>query len=256
MMPKIVIVIGNSCAGKSTFARYYNNYFDNIYNDIDDYLSLQEVFKIDDILWQGDLQKFLSCKDQLSCSFEIWEAYNKLLKKGEDVKKYLYTKPAVNGGHDIIKPLLWDKILKFSLNNIEKDKLYIIQFSRGRDLQYEKEFGLNNIYDRSLHIITDNVNIDLIRDMLIVNLSANLDIRKKRNVSRRLDGGHYVSDETMVNVYNRDMFVYHKISEKYGYKIIDNFEIPVYEINNDNDLEESQKEKYFLCNIREMLNIK
>lgn len=256
MTPRIVIVIGNSCAGKSTFARYYNNYFDNIYNDIDDYLSLQEVFKIDDMLWQGDLQKFLSCKDQLSYSFEIWGEYDRILQKGEDVKKYLYTKPAADVGHNIVKPLLWDKILKFSLRNIEKDKLYIIQFSRGRDLQYEKEFSLSNIYDRSLQIITDNVNIDLIRESMIVNLSANLDIRKKRNISRHLKGGHYVSDETMVNVYNRDMFVYDKISEKYGYKIIDNFKIPVHEINNDNDLEESQKEKYFLYNIREMLNIK
>ncbi len=212
MNPKILIVIGNSCAGKSTFVRYYNNYFDHIYNEIDDYSPLREVFNIDDILWRGELQEFISYRNRMKFSLEIWEAYNKILKEGKDVKKYLYTKSAMNGGHDIIRPLLWDKILKFSLQNIENDKLYIIQFSRGRDSKYEKELSFNDIYDRSLRIIIDGINPELIQDMLIVNLSASLEVRKRRNTNRYLDGGHYVSDETMINVYNKDIFTYNKLS--------------------------------------------
>lgn len=65
-----------------------------------------------------------------------------------------------------------------------------------------------------------------------------------------------VSDETMINVYNNDIFTYNKLSEQHGYKVINNFKIRVYEINNDNELGELKKEKYFLYHIKEISNIK
>ena len=43
---------------------------------------------------------------------------------------------------------------------------------------------------------------------IIVNLVLPLDIRKKRNYIRYENGGHFVSEDTMNKVYDKDYFSY------------------------------------------------
>jgi predicted ABC-type ATPase len=253
MKPKIVIVIGSSCAGKSTFVKYYNKYFNNTYNEIDDYWALQEIFEMDDSLWKGNFQEFILYKNKLKYCFEIWETYINAIEKGKDVKQYLCTKYAIGGGHNIIKPLLWNKILKFSLRDIKKNEFYIIQFSRGEDFSQNKIMS-SNAYDESLQIIVNS--FDSVENILIVNIVAGFNLRKKRNTNRYLNGGHYVSEETMSNVYKNNIFLFNKTLENWGYKIINNFKIPVYQIINNKDLKEINKNSYFLNHIIKIVNNK
>lgn len=226
LLPNNMIVIGNSCSGKTTFINYFKNLYD-IYSDIDDLGPLLETFMLDDLLYQNKIGEFKKIKNILKYVSKIWEEYNDNINSVNH-----YTKPAKLGdGHDIIRPILWDYIIQYSVMNSEKYN--IIQFSRGCDKLYDIEFS-ENAYFRSINgFINDLQNSD---NCIIVNLVSSLELRKNRNKIRFENGGHYVSDETMNNVYSKDIFEYTKIGDNFGYLIVDNKIIPVYTIFNNKTL--------------------
>ena len=82
---------------------------------------------------------------------------------------------------------------------------------------------------------------------------SNLDIRKERNTQRFLNGGHYVSNETMENVYSSDIFDYSKTIENLGYLIIDEKKIPVFTIINDKMLNEIELDEFLEYNVNEVI---
>ncbi len=203
-LPDNIIVIGNSCAGKTTFVNEFNKYFD-IYSSIDDLAPLQEVFYLDDKLREN--KKFIFDKEfenKIKYCKEIIEQYKKEYPNIE-----FYTNLSVEGkGHDIVKPILWDKILEYALkNNNSSNK--IIQFARGRDEFYEKKYG-KDIYQRSIETICKNLKNK--EEILIINVKAPYKSRVIRNENRAKEGGHYVSSATMKQVYYKDYFN----SEKYN----------------------------------------
>lgn len=222
-LPSNIIIMGNSCVGKTTFVQEFNKYFD-VYENIDDLDPLLEIFRLDDILRENkkllfdkNIQKNIKfCKD-------ILEQY-----KNEYPNINFYTSCSIDKkGHDIINPILWDKILEYSLkNNTSRNK--IIEFARGKDQLYEKKYG-KDCYRRSIEIICKYLtNID---DTLIINIKAPYENRLIRNESRRKKGGHYVSTETMNQVYKDEIF---NINKKDEFSIINikNKDMLVYDLYN------------------------
>lgn len=242
-LPNNMIVIGNSCAGKTTFIEYYKNLYD-IYLGIDDLEPLIETFMLDDLLYQNKIEKFKKIKNKLKYANGIWEEYNDNINSINH-----YTKPAkIGDGHDIIRPILWDYIIKYSVINSEKHN--IIQFSRGCDKLYDLEFS-ENAYFRSIKgFINKLQNND---NCIIINLVSDLEIRKDRNRIRFENGGHYVSDETMNNVYSKDIFEYTKIGDNFGYLIVHDKIIPVYTIVNNKTLNEFEMNEFLEYNVNEVI---
>ncbi|MGM9881688.1 MAG: PfkB family carbohydrate kinase [Bacilli bacterium] len=243
LLPNNIIVIGNSCAGKTTFIDYFKNYY-NIYSDIDDLAPLLETFMLDDLLYQNRIEEFKKIKNKLKYINNIWEEYNDNINS-----IYHYTKPAKQGdGHDIIRPILWDYIIQMAVVNSETHN--IIQFSRGRDRLYELEFS-ENVYFRSIKsFINDLQNSD---NCIIVNLVSSLETRKNRNRIRFENGGHYVSDDTMDNVYSKDIFEYTKTGENFGYLLVDGRTIPVYTIANDKTYSEIELNEFLEYNVNKVI---
>ena len=233
-LPSNIIVIGNSCAGKTTIVNEFNKYF-NVYSNIDDLEPLLEVFKLDDNVRKD---KTYLCKkeviDDIKYCHDIVEEYRNQYPKIDFYKNISKNKK----GHDIIRPILWDKILEYAMkNNSNCNK--IIQFARGKDELYEKKYG-KECYKRSIEAIYKQLeNKD---DILIINVRAMYGNRILRNEKRAKDGGHYVSNETMKQVYGKDHFNSEKDNEYPIFKI-NNKNILVYELEN-KQVKENEIEKY------------
>ncbi len=243
-IPKNIIVIGNSCAGKTTFIDFFKSYFD-IYTDIDDLDPLLEMFLIDDISTKNDINKLRRLKDKLVYMKDICDEY---LDNFSNINHY--SKIAKNGkGHDIINPVLWDLILKKSVSYNKKSN-NIIQFSRGRDLLYEKKFG-KDVYKRSIETVLNE--LDYKENLIIINLVSDLNIRKRRNIIRYKNGGHFVSEETMDNVYKDDVFIYNKFDENRGEITLNSISYPVYTILNNKILSEFELNNFLLYNTFEII---
>ena len=142
-------------------------------------------------------------------------------------------------GHDIIRPILWDYIIQMDVVNSEIHN--IIQFSRGKDELYELQFS-QNAYFRSIESFINN--LENRNNCVIVNLVSSLETRKNRNRIRFENGGHYVSDDTMDEVYSKDIFEYTKTGENFGYLLVAGQNIPVYTIVNDKTLSEIELNKF------------
>lgn len=243
LLPNNIIVIGNSCAGKTTFIDYFKKYY-NIYSDIDDLEPLLEAFMLDDLLYQNKIEEFKKIKNKLKYVNKIWEEYNDNINSINH-----YTKPANLGdGHDIIRPILWDYIIQMAVVNLETHN--IIQFSRGKDELYESQFS-QNAYFRSIKNFINNSKNN--SNSIIVNLVSSLEIRKNRNKIRFENGGHYVSDDTMDNVYSKDIFEYTKTGKNFGYLLVDGRTIPVYTIVNDKTLSEIELNKFLEYNVNKVI---
>ena len=205
---------------------------------------LLETFMLDDLLYQNKIEQFKKIKESLKHVSKIWEEYNNNI----DLINH-YTKPANQGsGHDIIRPILWDYIIQMAVMNSEKHN--IIQFSRGKDDLYETEFT-ENAYFRSIKSFINCLEHN--NNCIIINLVSSLEIRKKRNKIRFDNGGHYVSDDTMDNVYSKDIFEYTKLGENFGYLEIDGRIIPVYTIINDQLLGEIELNEFLEYNINSVI---
>ena len=243
-LPKNIIVIGNSCAGKTTFIDYFKSLY-NIYTDIDDLAPLLEMFMIDDVSSSNDLNELKELRNKLLFMKDIHEQY---IASFPNIDHYSII--AKNGsGHDIIKPELWDIILEKSVKILKKDN-NIIQFSRGKDEVYEKKYG-TDVYNRSLDIIMNQlVNKN---NTIIINLVSNLETRKKRNRIRFENGGHFVSEDTMNNVYKSDIFKYEHVDSNKGFINVDGRKYPVYTINNDKMLSSIELQEFLRYNVNEIL---
>lgn len=175
--------------------------------------------------------------------------YNEYIKTFPNISHYsVMTK---NGqGHDIINPVLWDMILEKAVI-FAKEQNNIIQFSRGKDEDYERQFG-KNIYERSLQsIIKELPNKE---ETIIINLSSDLKTRKSRNHMRYENGGHFISEETMDSVYGDDIFNFEHIDSNRGFIILNGESYPVFTILNNKNLSNVELNQFMLYNINEIIN--
>lgn len=244
ILPKNIIVVGNSCAGKTTFIDFFKSIY-NIYTDIDDLAPLLEMFMIDDVSNDKNLDDFINLKNKLVFMEDIYEHY---LKNFSNIEHYSVI--AKNGeGHDIINPDLWDIILERSVR-VLKNENNIIQFSRGRDEKYEKKYG-RDVYKRSLEIILQE--LDNKTSTIIINLVSDLKMRKERNKIRFEQGGHFVSEDTMDNVYKDDIFQYEHVGDSKGVINLSGVNYPVYMINNNRMLSSIKLSEFLMYNVSEIL---
>ena len=154
ILPKNIIVVGNSCAGKTTFIDFFKSFY-NIYTDIDDLAPLLEMFMIDDVSNGKNLDDLINLKNKLIFMKDI---YNHYLNNFSNIEHYSVI--AKNGeGHDIINPDLWDIILKRSVG-VLKNENNIIQFSRGRDEEYEKKYGVSVVLNHQVPTLENADNVD------------------------------------------------------------------------------------------------
>ncbi len=244
LLPSHIIVLGNSCSGKTTFIKSLRSIYD-IYENIDDLKPLLEMFLIDDISYNHTKEKFRTIENKLEYMEEIYHSY---LTNFNNIEHY--TEKSENGhGYNIIKPILWDLILKKALSK-SKGRNVIIEFSRGKDPSYEKEFG-TDVYKRSIKLILNELHNT--ENVMIINLRSDLYIRKIRNEKRRKDGGHFVAEKTMNSVYKEDLFNYVHTAKNCGYIIIDSQRYPVYSIKNNTNMNKIELNTFFTDNLNKML---
>ena len=226
------------------FSREFSAFY-NIYTDIDDLAPLLEMFMIDDVSNGKNLDDFINLKNKLIFMKDI---YNHYLNNFSNIEHYSVI--AKNGeGHDIINPDLWDIILKRSVG-VLKNENNIIQFSRGRDEEYKKKYG-NDVYKRSLEIVLQE--LDNKTSTIIINLVSDLKMRKERNKIRFEQGGHFVSEDTMDNVYKDDIFQYEHIGDRKGVINLLGVNYPVYTINNNKMLSSIELSEFLMYNVSEIL---
>ena len=203
------------------------------------------MFMIDDVSNGKKLDDFINLKNKLVFMKDI---YNHYLNNFSNIEHYSVI--AKNGeGHDIINPDLWDIILKRSVG-VLKNENNIIQFSRGRDEEYEKKYG-NDVYKRSLEIVLQE--LDNKTSTIIINLVSDLKMRKERNKIRFEQGGHFVSEDTMDNVYKDDIFQYEHIGDSKGVINLSGVNYPVYTINNNKMLSPIELSEFLMYNVSEIL---
>lgn len=244
-LPNNIIVIGNSCSGKTTFINYLKKYYD-IYTDVDDLEPLLETFMLDDESLVLSKDQFTKLKDKLKFMDNI---YNEYIANYDNINHY--TKKAIYGnGHDIIRPILWDMILEKAVSVLHSEN-NIIQFSRGKDELYEHEFG-KNVYKRSIDSILDY--LPLKDKTVIVNLISPLTVRKERNAKRYENGGHFVSEDTMDNVYDKDYFSYVETAGSIGYIEVKKQKYPVITICNDKTLSPVELNSFLYYNLERVVN--
>jgi hypothetical protein len=176
-IPDIIVVIGPSCAGKSTFISKLNSMI--LYDVSDDYSALKEKFLIDN--HEHDVQKL--------------QYFN------NDYNNYgICSKQDINGGYVIINPDLWDIIIDKMLN-IEAFSSLIFECSRGKDKAYieSRNISLDHVYDYLFRTI--NIKKEFDSEVLVINIVASHTNRIARNEKRRKNGGHFVSKRTMDEIY-------------------------------------------------------
>lgn len=243
-LPNNIIVIGNSCAGKTTFIEFLKQYF-TVFTDIDDLEPLLEVFMMDDVSTDENEEMFKKVDAKIKFMHDI---YNEYLSDFDNINHY--SKKSKNGkGHDIVRPILWDLILENAITGLHQQN-NIIQFSRGLDSAYEKEVG-KDIYGRSIKLILNKLPNPT--NSIIINLTSDLDVRKKRNADRFARGGHFVSEETMEQVYGQDIFVYNDVHDNCGYIDVDGMLYPVVTIINNDFLTPIELKKFLLYNLNRVI---
>ena len=83
---------------------------------------------------------------------------------------------------------------------------------------------------------------------------SNLRMRKERNKIRFEQGGHFVSEDTMDNVYKDDIFQYEHVGDSKGVINLSGVNYPVYTINNNNRMLSSiELSEFLMYNVSEIL---
>ncbi len=239
--PQLIIVIGNSCSGKSTFVEFLNKVTSNAYNNYDDFQALNEVFNMDTLLWNNNIDGFNKYTNQIKFSHNIKKEYiNNHFKR-----EFLYTTPTNDGGHKIIKLSLWDKIIEYIVDKINFSQKNIIQFARGNmhPELYNYKSALKEIYSKCPEYIA--------KKSVIVHLISSLNIEKKRNINRKRQGGHFVSEHVLETIYNNTNLSY--LSDDGNYYInLNKYKIPVFRIINTKQFSKKKLEVFLMQEINRL----
>ena len=78
-------------------------------------------------------------------------------------------------------------------------------------------------------------------------------MRKERNKIRFEQGGHFVSEDTMDNVYKDDIFQYEHVEDNKGVISLIGVNYPVYTINNNRMLSPIELSEFLMYNVSEIL---
>lgn len=256
-LPRIIIVLGPPGTGKTSFVHRLKERY-KVYNVINDFEPLQEIFHINDLIYQISKCENLRIRSKLLCeykklsnelhyAYKIWEDYIKEIERNEYVKP-MHSIPDKSGGHKIIDPDVWDEILKLSVNNLKSNQNYALEFSRGRNKNYlvAKRISETQVYDHSMRLVESLLPFSLKESILIIHVSASYKIRNQRNEQRKFMNAHYVSRETMEQVYTSDVFQFipEKLGSNKGWMKLSK-PICVYSIDNNVNLSSNELSSFF-----------
>lgn len=263
---KLLMVVGPSCAGKSSLIEVILDLYPN-FQVWDDLSSLKELFTIEDIvnisLQSGQFERAAENLRELRKESEYYtdllEKWLEIFKGSESkIRLDVSTMPTENGGHEIIEPRVWDEIIDRVTKKIKEKDNCIVQFSRGYDKKYLKwrRVSPKDIYRIPIEIILDNLNTTIIKRAGILHVTAPFNIRNRRNENRARHGGHYVDKKVMQTTYKEDPFVLmlRKCEGSKGYIEVGSHVLPVYTFDNRKDMVVDENNNIFMNEIREMFN--
>ncbi|HSQ97258.1 MAG TPA: hypothetical protein VLL98_00895 [Rickettsiales bacterium] len=239
-LPRIIIVIGTSCSGKSSFIESIQKYKKNYYQVLDDVKPLYKIFSADKLLNSNKYDEF---KEYLFAN-NLNQYYS--CNKNYSIKD--------GDGYKIINPKLWNIVLDIINDEILINKNYIIEFSRGDDKIYNKFYKISKreIYLNSLKILLKN-KLSNNNDILIINIKSHLNTRIKRNYIRYNNNGHFVSEQTMNTIYKNDCFNCDFYDRENGAFNINNKKIPVYRFYNKNQKSRNAMNIFFIEHLKKAL---
>ena len=195
MKPNLIFIIGPSCSGKSSMSQAICSLYPE-YSVLDDTIPLYKIFAADNLLHQNKLQDFWKFVKESSIDMYY----------DQDAPCF-YSHPNNQGGYLIDNPIVWNIVLTILGKQINSDYT-VIEFSRGNDPKYNQFFDINDrdVYPVSFNYLCQTVPSSLLKNSLIIDINAPLEIRKERNLNRYKNGGHFVSEKTMNTVYKEDVF--------------------------------------------------
>lgn len=169
--PTYIIVIGPSCAGKSTVIKKFTNKYE-FYSHCDDLTVLKERVALDEGTLDINLSQYYSINESSD---------KKTVKLSENSFK-------------IVDDSLWNEVVKKLL---DKCRSYsIIEFSRGIFSRDKKE--RSEVYTPYIKMIQDSL---INENHVIFFIDASYKKRLKRNENRANSGGHKVEAETFRTIY-------------------------------------------------------
>lgn len=253
MINKNIFVLGNSCSGKSLFCRVLLGYLDSYsFEYQDDYEILKQIFKLNKEL------KDMSNKQRNIFLTELFLSKKRVENhEYQDLKKLFSNQKMINeyeistifnddGSFNIINQEIWHVILELLFEK-GKNKNKIIEFARGDSDIYLNHFNINlgEHYKYHLSMLATNKKIEL-SNTFIVYITSPLNIRILRSYKRKREGGHFVSEDTMKEVYKNDSFLHTmKKYKKKQYILINNVKVPIYVINNSKNLTAEKRFEFF-----------
>lgn len=219
MKPSLIFIIGPSCSGKSSMSQAICELCPD-YSVLDDVVPLYKFFHADELLYQHKLHEFWKFVQENN--IDIYYDINQPCP---------YSHPNNLGGYLIDNPVVWNIVLTILGKQINSE-YSIIEFSRGSDFKYNQFFNIKDedVYPMSFEFLCENISSSILKKSIILNIDTPLDIRKKRNIFRYQNGGHLVSENAMDSVYRKNIF-----SKKNNSIIIKNINIPIFNINNQNN---------------------
>lgn len=245
---KLYIVIGPSCAGKSTFVTQLKSRITSL-RHFDEAVLFHSLFKlekglkseivrypersINEIL-DSNIHRFSFCPS-------LKEMYYDKLSRAKS-NFGLASKANEDGSYKIIKPILWIQGVSLLVSNItDNNGTLAIEFARGMN-QLD-----TNVYAQNIdNIIARFQPIHMKGQVLIVYINAPFAKRIERNRQRHKTGGHFVPEKTMYSIYRKDDFA-NLIVSKSAIKT-EKYTIPFVSLyNNESTLERTKD--YFLSAI-------
>lgn len=240
-----IFIVGSAASGKSTFAKEVCRRFPKLINT-SDLLALTELFYLNDQICEYIPKASTTPLEQLAhtlASISYWPDLRDLrltqLKQGQ-LSFQLETSRTIDNGHNILVPTVWDDALSRTVARLNPSSKNIVEFGRGHDAKYVDHFHIDasDIYPRAFRfLISANHQIDK-ESSVIIHLTADRLVRMRRNIDRKLNGEHYVSNEAMNEVYAKDPFVFERRNCQGGPdgRLSASLPIPVLSVdNNSND---------------------
>jgi len=242
--PYFIFITGCAAAGKTTLAQKICKTLP-IFNFSTDMFALKEVFLINDFLEDCIIKK--KSDKEIKSSFlhitgscfywkDMLEKKIEELRTGNLTIEALDTVKTEDGGHRIRRPYLWDEVLYRSCTICNKDECYVFEFARGADLSYLEKYniGASQVYHRCFSIIRNSNRNVTAGNSMIINIVTERRERQERNRLRRIRGDHFVSQQTMEEVYKDDIFSFEAAPEVGSFSgfLSHKFPIPVISIDN------------------------
>ena len=219
----VIFIVGPAASGKSTLAATVLRAFPT-FTFVSDLVALKELAHVNDcfqtmiaIQQQERYRSFSQEIEDLRGSFWNERSARKAqaLAAGELRTEHLETVRTTDGGFRILDPAVWDDALSQTMASLENGGSHVVEFARGTDTKYLEYRAISprQVYHSAFAIVAASRSRVVLDQSLIIHVSAVRAERERRNHLRRVRGEHYVSQETMDEVYADDVFTFDRSNQ-------------------------------------------